>query len=291
MTRPDFSLEISNDTFDPNEPPSAIHAMPHDEPATVATSSLERASMSRTPIALPSGAIWSSGIAPVALAIAANVAFPKSKLARAGLLGSLVWGGGVALFCWQMQRLFTEQPAYTVEKRVGNLEVRSYPAMITAETTVFGAAWSESINEAFTRLAAYIFGENIDSEKFPMSAPVAAKEHVYEALPMSAPVTVRRESDNAVTLAFVLPLGRRASSLPKPIDTRISLVSHAARRVAAMRFSGFFDGRTARAKALELADRARSAGLIPRGEATFAAYDPPSTLPFLRREEVWIELN
>ncbi len=290
MTRPDFSLEISNDTFDPNEAPSAVRAMPHPEPTEIAMSSLERASTAQTSLNVPNGAVWSAGLAPLGAAIAATIAFPKSRLARAGLASAVLWGGGVALFRWQMQRLFAPQPAYAVEKRFGRMEIRRYPAMVTAETTVFGASWRESISDAFARLAAYIGGENIDSEQLEMISPVSAQEHGREALPMNAPVTVRRDADNAVTLSFVMPLGRRASSLPRPIDTRVTLVAHAARRIAVTSFRGFFDGRTAREGGRNLIDRARTAGLLPRGEPMFAAYDPPTTLALLRREEVWVEL-
>jgi hypothetical protein len=45
------------------------------------------------------------------------------------------------------------------------------------------------------------------------------------------------------------------------------------------------------AKVSEVLARVRSAGLGYRGSPEFAGYDPPSTLPFLRRNEIWIELE
>jgi hypothetical protein len=39
-----------------------------------------------------------------------------------------------------------------------------------------------------------------------------------------------------------------------------------------------------------LLQKVASAGLVTKGEPVFAFYDPPWTLPFMRRNEVMIEL-
>jgi hypothetical protein len=44
-------------------------------------------------------------------------------------------------------------------------------------------------------------------------------------------------------------------------------------------------------KSQALLEAVERAGLRTRGEPEFAGYDPPTTLPFLRRNEVWIELG
>jgi hypothetical protein len=61
--------------------------------------------------------------------------------------------------------------------------------------------------------------------------------------------------------------------------------------MAVTRFRGASTGPRVAAKFSELLARVRSAGLGYRGSPEFAGYDPPSTLPFLRRNEIWIELE
>jgi hypothetical protein len=62
------------------------------------------------------------------------------------------------------------------------------------------------------------------------------------------------------------------------------------RLVAALPFRGNYDGGLPRQKREELLTRLEAAGLGVQGEASFAGYDPPSTLPALRRNEVMVEL-
>ncbi|MDF2692292.1 MAG: uncharacterized protein K0S65_675, partial [Labilithrix sp.] len=67
-------------------------------------------------------------------------------------------GAGLAvlgLLGWQLQRLFTAKPKHEVERRVGHLEIRRYPSIRIAETTVEGT-WDAALDEGFRRLAAFI---------------------------------------------------------------------------------------------------------------------------------------
>lgn len=62
-------------------------------------------------------------------------------------------------------------PEYTVEKQMGNFEIRTYEPWIVAETYVKGT--QETVgNDAFRILAGYIFGGNADKVKIEMTAPV-----------------------------------------------------------------------------------------------------------------------
>jgi hypothetical protein len=60
--------------------------------------------------------------------------------------------------------------------------------------------------------------------------------------------------------------------------------------VAALRFSGRYSGDLPAKKGAELLARVREAGLHALGEVTFAGYDAPSTVPWLRRNEVLVDL-
>jgi hypothetical protein len=210
---------------------------------------------------------------------------------------------GAVITRWQLQRLFTEQPQYRVEGHVGDLEIRRYASRWVAETRVSGVDWDAALSEGFRRLARYIFGENRRSALLPggtpasiaerlenMTAPVQERTVEAEKIPMIAPVNASHNPDLSYTISFNMPSGRSFASLPVPEDERIMLTSKPPQHVAVLRYRGRYNAAKVAAKFSELRERVREAGLIARGEPEFAGYDPPSTLPLLRRNEVWVEL-
>lgn len=230
---------------------------------------------------------------------------------------SMFWIGigtvaGVAFTRWQLARWFAEQPEYRVEERVGPLEIRHYDRVVRAETTVEAHSWDDALNEGFRRLAAYIFGANHPREA-ELPADLARERDATqlrpEKIPMTSPVNVRTErhalanlaeaesgsnpqpSDASFTVTFTMPKKRPGSSLPVPEDSRVRLRSVPPRRVAVLRYSGPYSARRVAEKSRALLRAVEAAGLRTRGEPEFAGYDPPSTLPWLRRNEVWIELG
>jgi hypothetical protein len=198
---------------------------------------------------------------------------------------------GAALTRWQLARLFTEQPRYALEGKVGRLEIRHYSPRWVAETRVQNG-WDLALNEGFRRLAHYIFGGNHraqvqsqGAEKISMTAPVNVR-------PGRGAVGTARDAGSAShVVSFNMPLGRTRESLPRPDDERVQLVLKPEARMAVLRYRGRRDGDTVTAKFLELLVALRRAGLRHKGNPQFAGYDPPSTLPLLRRNEVWIELE
>ena len=51
------------------------------------------------------------------------------------------------------------EPAFTIERREGEFELRDYPGFIVAETRVEGG-FDEASRAGFRRVAGYIFGGN-----------------------------------------------------------------------------------------------------------------------------------
>jgi hypothetical protein len=226
--------------------------------------------------------------------------------------------GGAALARWQLHRLFVKHPSYDVERRVGALEIRVYDARWVAETTVSDASWERALGEGFRRLARYINGDNRPSPFQPnrLGKPDALRPVVAsrsdegndagymipmpvdiprpqrsETIAMTAPVNVTTHDTRSYTIAFNMPAGRTLASLPAPNDENIRLERRPRRRVAVLRYRGRYDGASVAAKFSDLLARVRAARLGYRGAPEFAGYDPPSTLPFLRRNEVWVELE
>ncbi len=198
-----------------------------------------------------------------------------------------------ALVRWQLARLFTEKPNYELERRSGDVEIRGYAAGWVAETTVDEARWDVALNEGFRRLAGHIFGDNRPSPFQPdrlgrLGARGSAD--TTETLAMTVPVNVTPASRSSHIIALNLPPGRTLASLPAPNDERVRLESRPERRVAVLRYRGRHTDNRVAQKFSELIATLRSAGLQCRGMPQFAAYDPPSTLPLFRRNEVWVEL-
>jgi hypothetical protein len=186
----------------------------------------------------------------------------------------------------------TEQARYSVEASQGDFEIRRYEPLVVAEVAVPGDR-DAAVNAGFRILAGYIFGGNEPSKSIAMTAPVTQEAQTAgsgKAIAMTAPVT-QRGTGTAWTVRFGMPAGSTLATLPKPKDSRIALKSVPARRVAAIRFSGFrTDGRL-QDEADRLAGFMRERGLKPTGAPTYAYYDPPWTLPFMRRNEVLWEVR
>jgi hypothetical protein len=192
---------------------------------------------------------------------------------RSGLIAGGVTAAVVAAFRWQLQRWFTEEPAYVVERRIDGLEIRRYAPRIEAHTRLTVPDFETAIDEGFRRLANYIFGDNDASESISMTTPV---------------ITTPRATTHSV--AFVMPPDRTLDSLPRPADGRIRLVEVPVRRIAAMRCHGRYTDRVMLEHTRRLHELVLAAELETKGQPMFAGFDPPTTLPWLRRTEMWIEL-
>ncbi|HEX3773920.1 MAG TPA: heme-binding protein [Polyangiaceae bacterium] len=214
----------------------------------------------------------------LALGAAAWLALSKNSERRRSGARVAVAALGLGLARWQWARWFVEQSNYTVEFRIGSFEVRRYTPSARAETIVEGLPWKAALNEGFRRIAAYTVGrsQHEANERIAMTAPVTA--------------TVGPREIATRTVTFTMPRSRLLSSLPTPKDNRVRLRYVPARRVAALRFHGRYGNDLPAKKRDELLARVRLAGFHALGEVTFAGYDPPSTLPWLRRNEVLVDL-
>jgi hypothetical protein len=193
--------------------------------------------------------------------------------------GVATLGGSLAamLTRWQLARLFSEKARYQIELSDGDFEVRQYASRVQAETVLSAAPWKQSLHEGFERLAQYISGANSRQLKIAMTAPVL--------------VTVGAMDRSTRTVAFKIPDSEPFETLPAPSDRQITLRRIPARRVAVLRYSGRYGDELPAQKRQELQTRVRASGLLPIGEVTFAGYDAPWTLPWLRRNEVQVELS
>ena len=224
------------------------------------------------------------------VAIPAGIGALVGKAKRSTLAGSVAGGlTALALLAarWQMARLFTEEPDYELEDQLGPLEIRRYFPQITARTRVDVESFDLAMQQGFRKLASYIFGDNFNGEQL---AAVQQRAAGSEKLAMTAPV-ITKQSVRGYEMAFVMPSGRDLGSLPTPNDSAVELNEVPERRVAVLKFRGRYRGEEIERHERELMDLVRAAGLRAMSAPMFAGFDPPSTLPFLRRNEVWVEVE
>ena len=182
-----------------------------------------------------------------------------------------------------------EEPDYRVVSQFGEFELRHYPAYIVAEVDVQGD-FDDAGNQAFRILAGYIFGDNSAAEKMAMTAPVASsREASGEKMAMTAPVTTTGDQDRT-TFAFVMEKKYTLESLPVPNDDRVRIRVMPERTMAVRRYSGRWTEDKYRQNQATLRAALEAEGIQTIGDPVLARYNSPFSLPFLRRNEVMIEV-
>ena len=196
---------------------------------------------------------------------------------------------GLLLLFVTVDAMATEEPAYTVTEQSGDFELRRYDPMIVAETLVSGSM-DEASGSGFRLIADYIFGNNTvpngGNGKISMTAPVTMAAQ-SEEISMTAPVSMKRLSGKW-RLHFVMPREYTLDTLPRPNNPAVTLREVPATDYAVIRFSGLAGEGKVASKTAALEAWMAERGLEALGSPELARYNPPWTLPFLRRNEVMI---
>ncbi len=185
----------------------------------------------------------------------------------------------------------TEEPKYTVIEKETPFEVRSYAPMIVAEVQVEGDL-DEASSQGFRLIAAYIFGQNQVNAKISMTAPVTVEDQSVKSakIAMTAPVGIESKAGKW-TVSFVMPAEYTMESIPKPLNQLVQLREVSAVKKAVISFTGFYNEQKVVEKTLELEQWIKTRNLQSVGSPNFARYNPPWTLPFMRRNEIMISLR
>jgi len=185
-----------------------------------------------------------------------------------------------------------EEASYVVLDEQGEFQLREYARLVVVETTI-DTEFKEAGNEAFGRLFGYISGENRGSRKIAMTAPVIASEDDSangEPIDMTTPVIAGQDA-GGWRFAFVLPDGYTLDNSPIPLNPSIRLVEIAPKRVAVARYSGTWNEVAFRDNSARLQTWMQKNQLEAASLPRVAGYDPPWTIPFLRRNEVMIDVR
>lgn len=162
-----------------------------------------------------------------------------------------------------------ETAPYKVLRKEGHFEIRRYEAFFTAaveETNLEGS-------NGFRQIFDYISGNNEDQKKISMTTPVINE--------------MRKES---VSTEFVMPSTFTEDTLPAPANPKVKIKKTERKLTAAVTFSGT----TSRKKIVEYEKRLlawiEKKNMKPTGNFRLARYNPPFMPPFLRRNEVIIDI-
>ena len=180
-----------------------------------------------------------------------------------------------------------EEAAYQVVKSAGPFELRDYAPHIVAETIVDGEL-EEVGSMAFRRLFGYISGDNKSQTEIAMTAPVSQRSS--EKIAMTAPVGQQKSGDRWV-VSFMMPASYSMETLPIPVDPQVALRQVPARRMAAVRYSGFWSEKNYQKNQLKLDSWMQKESLQVSGEAIWARYNSPFSLWFFRRNEILVPVS
>ena len=199
------------------------------------------------------------------------------------LLSSLLTLPGVAMA--------TEEPKFTILNQVDNFELRRYDSQIVAQTWVTGDQ-KQAGNKGFKILADYIFGNNTapsgGSSKISMTAPVKMQSQtgISAKIAMTAPVAMQ-ENEGKWRVRFVMPSQYTMQTLPKPNNSEVSIIEVPAKTYGVIKFSGLVGEEKVATKTAQLKEWMQNLNIV--GTPEMARYNPPWTLPFMRRNEIMIE--
>jgi hypothetical protein len=182
----------------------------------------------------------------------------------------------------------TEEPQYTVIQQHEGIEVRSYAPYLVAEVVVPGPADAAG-NQGFRILAAYIFGKNKGERRIQMTAPVTQSPEP-RSIAMTAPVT-QAATETGYVIQFKMPAEFTLDTLPEPLDPQVRLREVPGGRFAVIRYSGAWSEGNYSEHLAKLRQGVEAAGIRTRGEPIYARYDAPFVPWFMRRNEIWLQVE
>jgi hypothetical protein len=198
---------------------------------------------------------------------------------------SVVAGLAGALALWIAWGLYvgrtTGRVPFETVTELDGVEVRQYPQSVLVQTS------APTAREAFQRLFDYITGTNEGDRRVAMTAPVRTDG---ATVAMTAPVRTETGEDR-VTMAFWLPDSYTPDTAPLPTDPRVSLVVEPSRTAAVRSFGWYATPRHAGRERERLLDTLASHGIDPVGESVVLQYDDPWTPPFMRHNEVEVDVD
>jgi hypothetical protein len=161
---------------------------------------------------------------------------------------------------------------YVVKKKYDRFEIRSYEATLFTSVKLSKKGYKNASSQGFSILAGYIFGNNERNEKISMTSPVS----------MSL--------EDTMTMMFMVPKKLTKETLPKPGQSAIEFKEEPAKKLAAIRFSGWANDTKLAQYKKELKAALDKEGIKYTNKFYFFGYNAPYEV-FNRKNEVLVELE
>jgi hypothetical protein len=164
-----------------------------------------------------------------------------------------------------------ETPDYKVIKTIDEVELRLYPNMIVAKTSLADKSFDNQGSNGFRTIAGYIFGGNEKNQKIAMTAPV-----------------VMNMGDSA-TMYFVMPKQYKKEDLPNPSSKNVQIVEESSKTLAVITYGGFSSDSKIEKHRKQLESVLRKNNIKTKGSFMYMGYNAPWDV-INRKNEVAIEV-
>ena len=192
------------------------------------------------------------------------------------------------LFLMSFTVMAIEEPEFISIEKKDAFEIREYKSKLIAQVLVTGTFDSAS-NKGFRLLADFIFGNNKTNEgskKIDMTAPVITRD-ASEKIEMTAPV-ISEETERGWYISFNMPKEYTKETLPIPNNSEVKIIEVPSEKFAVITFSGLVRDKKYVEMLNLLNEEMKKRNLEAKGPPVLARYNPPWTLPFLRRNELML---
>lgn len=173
-------------------------------------------------------------------------------------------------------KFVVEKIKYKILKKINNIEIRQYPKILIALVEGFND------DESFGLLFNYISGYNKINKKISMTAPVINSKKID----MTSPVI---SSDNY--MAFVMPSSYNRENIPIPINKNVKIRVEPERKLAVIRFGGYTNPKKIKKYEDILLIKLKSNNIILKSNPLLMRYNSPFAPPFIRRNEIGVEID
>ena len=169
-----------------------------------------------------------------------------------------------------------ERIKYSVLQKNKNIEIRKYPKIIIALV--------EGLDDdrAFGLLFNYISGNNKIKEKIKMTTPVINSKKIE----MTSPVI---SNDNY--MAFIMPSKYKKENIPIPLNSNVKIKVEPERKLAVIRFSGLTTNNKIKKYREKLINFLESNNIEIKSDPILLRYNSPFSPPFIRRNEIGVEID
>lgn len=182
------------------------------------------------------------------------------------------------------------EPRYDLVVDEEHVQVRKYHSYSVAKLKIDSDEEDQSRESAYMRLLSYLLGKNSRSEKLAAMAPLFQEDVTARVNALLQLASNYDPAKKSFQVSVILPSHTSVEDAPLPLDTDIKIEKVRPHLTAVLKFSGFCGRRKRERLAKYLSLWMHDLGYSAKSAPRVAKYNPPFTLPFLRRNEIHIDV-